>query len=153
METITLQVGTVESLRNGMTQDNRRPVEFAGEQLARRTEYGKGRDGRLTDTRGVTQTLYRAEDGRLIVHTKTWSQWAGEPTDETLQAVEENDLQTGGFFDLLGLEAGYGRPLTLDEALRRCIPNDTMLRFLPDGTPIPIRDQEAENMAETTPAD
>lgn len=144
METITLQVGLCESTRNGQTQDNRREVQFVGERVAHRTEYREGRDGRLTDTRGVTQTLYRADDDRLIVHTKAWSQWAGEPTDETLQAVEEKDLQTGGFFELLGLEAGYGRPLTLDEAL---------IRFLPDGTLSPSAYREAELLAETTTAD
>lgn len=144
METITLQVGLSESLRNGMTQDGRREVQFTGERLAHRTEYGEGRDGRLTDTRGVTQTLYRAEDGRLLVHTKAWSQWAGEPTDETLQTVEEEDLQTGGFFELLGLEAGYGRPLTLDEAL---------IRFLADGTLSPSAYREDEILTGTTAAE
>ena len=144
METITLWVGLSESLRNGKTQDSRREVQFTGEQVAHRTEYGEGRDGRLTDTRGVTQMLYRAEGGRLIVHTKTWSRWAGEPTDETLQAVEERDLQPGGFFELLGLEAGYGRPLTLDEAL---------IRFLADGTLSPSAYREDEILTGNTPAE
>jgi len=92
-------------------------VEFVGEKLAERTEYGEGRNDGITDTRGVTETLYRTEDDRLVVHVEDWSNWQGEPTITTLEEVTEADLQVNGRFEALGAEASFGRPLTLDEAL------------------------------------
>jgi hypothetical protein len=120
MKKITVQVGSIVSGSSGQTNDNRQDVVFVGEELASRTEYGTGHDGvTITDTRGVTQTLYRAEDGRLVVHVKDWSNWQGEPNTYTLLPVTESALQPGGPFELLGAEAGFGRPLTLDEALEQ----------------------------------
>jgi hypothetical protein len=119
METITLHVGSIVTGNSGQTNDDRREVQFTGEELASRTEYGMGNRGGITDTRGVTETLYRAEDGRLIVHVKDWSRWQSEPTVYSLHEVTEADLQPGGRFELLGVEAGYGRPLTLDEVLKK----------------------------------
>jgi hypothetical protein len=119
METITLHVGSIVTGSSGQTNDNRREVQFTSEKLAGRTEYGTGRDGGITDTRGVTEALYRAEDGRLIVHVESWSRWQGEPNVYSLHEVTEADLQPNGRFELLGAEAGYGRPLTLDEALKK----------------------------------
>lgn len=116
METITVHIGTLTTLSNGAVQDDRRPVEFVGEELAQRTEYGLHR-GNPTDTRGVTETLYRTEDGRLVVHVEDWSRWQGEPDHHSLVQVTEADLQPGGRFEALGREAGLGRSLTLDEAL------------------------------------
>ena len=118
MDTITLHIGTVVSGSSGQTNDNRREVQFIGEEVASRTEYGLGRNGGITDTRGVTETLYRAEDGRLLVHVKDWSRWQGEPNTYSLHPVTEADLGPNGRFAALGAEAGYGRPLTLDEALK-----------------------------------
>jgi hypothetical protein len=119
MDTQTIYIGTVETLSSGRTQDNRRPVTFEGEQLATRTEYGyDSKRGHLTDTRGVTETLYRTADGRMVVHVKDWSQWQGEPNTESLHEVSEGDLQAGAF-EALGREAGLGRPLTLAEALEK----------------------------------
>lgn len=117
METITVYVGSVQAGSSGQVNDNRRPVQFEGEELARLTTYGAGRKGGITDTKGVTETLYKAADGRLIVHVEDWSHWQGEPTTEHLHQITEADLQVGGRFEELGREAGYGRPLTLDEAL------------------------------------
>ena len=117
MEKQTVYVGSITSGSSGIVQDNRRPVEFEGEEIAQRTEYGLGRDGATTDTRGVTETLYRTADGRLVVHVEDWSHWQGEPTTESLIQVEQADLEPGGRFEALGWEAGLGRPLTLDEAL------------------------------------
>lgn len=119
MDTITLYVGSIVSGSSGQTNDNRREVQFTGEELASRTEYGAGRQGGITDTRGVTETLYRADDGRLIVHVKDWSRWQGEPNYYSLHELTEADLQPGGRFELLGAEAGFGRPLTLDEATKK----------------------------------
>lgn len=117
MEKITVQVGSVVKGNSGQTNDNRRQVEFEGEELASRIEYATGERGGITDTRGVTETLYKTADGRLIVHVQAWSRWQGEPNVYTLHEVAENDLRHGGQFEDLGAEAGYGRPLTLDEGL------------------------------------
>lgn len=116
MDTIKVLIGR-EISGNAIYQDYTRPVEFTGEELARITDYGEGRSGGITDTRGVTYTLYKAEDGRLLVHIEDWSRWQGEPNDYSLQEVQDADLQPGGEFERLGREAGFGRPLTLDEAL------------------------------------
>lgn len=117
MEKITVQIGTVIAGGPGQVNDTRRDVEFVGEKLASRTEYGEGNRGGITDSRGVTETLYRTEDGRLIVHVKDWSHWQGEPSIYSLHEVTEADLQPHGKYELLGAKAGFGRPLTLDEAL------------------------------------
>lgn len=118
MEKITVQIGSIVSGSSGQTNDNRRDVVFVGEQLAERTEYGTGRDGvSITDTRGRTETLYRTDDGRLVVHIKDWSRWQGEPSTYSLRQVTEDDLGPTGDLAELGAEAGMGRPMTLDEAL------------------------------------
>ena len=114
---VKVLVGSVVAGNSGIVNDNTREVEFVAEQLAKLTEYGMGRDGGVTDTRGVTETLYRTDDGRLVVHVKDWSNWQSEPTTYSLHEVTEADLEGDGQFWALGLEAGYGRPLTLDEAL------------------------------------
>jgi len=116
MKSITLQVGTY-TVGNALVQDDTREVEFVGELVMSRTDYGLGRGGGPTDTRGVTESLYKTEDGRLIVHVEDWSKWQGEPNTYSLHEVTEADLQVGGRFERLGAEAGYGRPLTLDEAV------------------------------------
>lgn len=117
MDKITVQVGSVVAGSSGQVNDNRRDVVFTGEELGSRTEYGLSDKGGITDTRGVTETLYRTDDGRLIVHVKDWSHWQGEPSTYSLVEISEADLQPGGRFEDLGAEAGFGRPLTLDEAL------------------------------------
>lgn len=115
--TIEVYVGSVISGSSGITQDSTRVVQFEGERLATRTDYGVGRGGGITDTRGVTETLYRTDDDRLVVHVRDWSHWQGEPTTYSLHEVSEEDLGANGRFQALGAEAGFGRPLTLDEAL------------------------------------
>jgi len=116
METIKLQIGTVVSMNAG-TQDLTRPVEFVGEKLAARTEYDYDDRRGATDTRGASETLYRTEDGRLVVYVEDWSRWRGEPDTYSLVEIEQEDLSVNGRFEALGREAGMGRPLTLDEAL------------------------------------
>lgn len=123
-EQITVWVGTVMATSNGHVEDDRVAVAFEGEQLGQMTRYGTGRNGGLTDTRGVTETLYRASDGRLVVHVEDWSRWQGEPNVERLIEVTEADLSVGGAFERLGAECGFGRPLTLDEALSRSLPGN-----------------------------
>jgi len=119
MDKYTVFVGTLEVLNDGQTQDGRREVEFEAERLGEHTVYGYGRDGRPTETRGVTETLYRAADGRLVVHSKDWSRWRGEPNIDSLHLATDDDLGPGGRFEDLGYACGMGRPWTLDEALRR----------------------------------
>ena len=117
MEHITLRIGIVTAT-GSVQQDLTREVEFVGEELARRKIYGySDRTGEVTDTRGITETLYRAEDGRLVVYVEEWSHWQGEPNRYHLFEVTEDDLGVNGRFEALGREAGFGRPLTLDEAL------------------------------------
>ena len=117
MDTISLKVGTYAVGNGNIVQDNTRPVEFEGEELAKVSDYGTGRDGKPTDTRGTKETLYKTPDGRLVVYVENWSRWQGEPNTYDLLEVTETDLQPNGRFETLGREAGYGRPLTLDEAL------------------------------------
>jgi len=118
MAEITVQIGSVVTASGGVQQDNRREVKFTGEEVASRTEYGMHK-GSATDTRGVNETLYRTDAGRLIVHVEDWSRWQGEPNTYSLHEVTEADLQVGGRFEALGHKAGYGRPLSLDEAIRK----------------------------------
>lgn len=117
MDTITVKIGSIVTGNSGQTNDTRRDVQFVGEELGSRTEYGEGRDGGITDTRGTIEALYRTEDGRLLVHVNAWSKWQGEPDVLSLHQVTEADLQLDGQFELLGAECGFGRPLTLEEAL------------------------------------
>ena len=117
VDTIKVYIGSIQTGNGGLTRDTTKTVEFSGEAIASYNEPGTGRDGGVTDTRGVKQTLYRTADGRLVAHVEDWSHWQGEPTCYSLYAVEPSDLQPGGRFETLGDVAGYGRPLSLDEAL------------------------------------
>lgn len=127
METITVLVGTLEVLSGGQTQDSRREVVFEAERLGEHTAYGyDSKRGNLTDTRGTTETLYRAADGRLVVHSKDWSRWQGEPNIESLYLATDADLEPGERFEALGLACGMGRPWTLDEALREMAASDEL---------------------------
>lgn len=115
METIKLEIGSIRSFSNGAGQQSSlRPVEFQGEKLAYHSFY-TGDD----DIRGVNQTLYKTPEGRLIVHIKDWSRYQGETDTYSLVEITspEEELGPEGEFWQLGQEAGYGRPLTLDEAL------------------------------------
>jgi hypothetical protein len=118
MDKYTVFIGTMEVLSDGQTQDDRRPVEFEADRLGEYTAYGyDDKSGRLTQTRGTTETLYRAADGRLVVHSREWSHWRGEPTIESLRQVSAGDLEPTGDYEALGVACGMGRPWTLDEAL------------------------------------
>lgn len=129
MKNTTVLIGTIQTTSSGHTQDRTREVEFEAEELGKLTDLGTGRDGGLTDTRGTTETLYKAGDDRLVVHIKDWSHWQGEPIIYSLHEVTEGDLAGSGKFARLGHEAGYGQPLTLDEAL--AMAGDTELDGLP----------------------
>jgi hypothetical protein len=116
VDKITVLIGSVAVGNSGATLDTTRQVEFEGEKLAELRQAGTNK-GQVTDSRGAIETLYRADDGRLLVHIKDWSHWVSEPTTFSLQVVSEDDLRGAGRFAVLGAEAGMGRPLTLDEAL------------------------------------
>ena len=120
MQEIKLSVGRISTSLDGtVTDDGTKQVCFHGEELGSLSIPGYDNHNQLTDTRGTNQTLYQAEDDRLLVHVHEWSNWQGESTIYTLHLVIEEDLQTVGRFEDLGAVAGYGRPLTLDEALER----------------------------------
>ncbi len=125
MAEIRVQVGEIVVTNSGHCEDTRVPVVFNGEELAQFRRLGTGRNGGLTDTRGTTQTLYRVDDGRLVVYVEEWSRWQGEPNTYRLFAVTENDLRPGGRFDMLGHEAGFWDTLTLDDALQPAYHDDT----------------------------
>ena len=116
MDTIKVLVGSVTVGNAGLTQDTTREVEFVGELLAENHQAGEHK-GSITDTRGTRERLYRTDDGVLVVAVKVWSRWQGEPTEYELHQVTEADLGPSGGYWQLGAEAGYGRPLTLEEAL------------------------------------
>jgi hypothetical protein len=117
MDTIKLEVGTYMVGNGGIVQDNLRPVEFEGEKLAGIKNYGYKDSGAPDDTRGTKETLYKTVDGRFVVYLEDWSHWQGEPNTYDLQEVTEADLGPNERFEALGREAGFGRPLTLNEAL------------------------------------
>jgi len=125
MTEIKVTVGSIQTDASGVSvRDTRRAVHFTGEKLGSYTEPGTGRDGRPTDTRGTIETLYRDQGERLIVHVEDWSHWQGEPTTYRLHEVTEADLSGRGQFARLGQECGYGRPLTLEEALTPLDPEE-----------------------------
>ena len=105
METVKLWIGKVERLRDGRSSDMRRPVEFEGEKLAEVTTY-RQRKSSVTGPRRTTETLYRAEDGRLLVYTQEWSRCYGEAEHHSMQQVMAEHLGPDGRFSALGREAG-----------------------------------------------
>jgi len=101
MEEIVVSVGNVYC--------GTRQVSFEGEKLGEVVTYtyGENQRGELTGTRGVTQTLYRKSDGRLVVHVSRWVRWRGEPYAATSREVTLRDLMPGGRFARLGGICGF----------------------------------------------
>ena len=99
----------LELVRNafpdGRANDMRRPVEFEGEKLAEVTTY-RQRKGSVTGPRRTTETLYRTEDGRLLVYAQEWSRCHGETEHHSMQQVMAEHLEPGGRFSALGRAAG-----------------------------------------------
>ena len=104
-ETVKLWIGKVERLPDGRANDMRRPVEFEGEKLAEVTTY-RQRKGSVTGPRRTTETLYRTEDGRLLVYAQEWSRCHGETEHHSMQQVMAEHLEPGGRFSALGRAAG-----------------------------------------------
>ncbi len=78
------------------------------EEVATRTEHGTDRMGAPSDTRGLTQTLYRTEDGRYLVFVLDWSHWIGEPDVSRLSEASIEALGPMGVYAQLGAAAGLG---------------------------------------------
>ena len=91
-------------------QDYGRTVEFEAERLGEYAENDRNQYGRV-------ETLYRSEDGRLIVAWRSWSAWQGEFDHFGLEVVSEADLGPGGRYEWLGRQSGFSRAVSLDEAL------------------------------------
>jgi uncharacterized protein YndB with AHSA1/START domain len=91
-----LLVGSVR-LVAGRRRDLTRVVEFEAEEVATHTIY-RGADG----ARGVTETLYRTVDGRLIVYIENWSKREEEGTIYSMLEVTGEALRRGGRFERLG---------------------------------------------------
>lgn len=91
-----LLVGSVR-LVAGRRRDLTRIVEFEGEEVATHTMH---RDAE--GMRGVTETLYRTADGRLMVYVENWSKRDEEGIVYSLLEVTGVDLQKGGRFEKLG---------------------------------------------------
>ena len=118
MEEFEVKVGSYCTFPSGRVQDKTRRVRFHGEKLGSYTEFKLDPISRsLTDTRGATQTLYRTDDGRFLVHIEDWSRWNDEPTRYNLLEIEEEDLWTGGRFEFLGRKTGLTPPMSLEEYL------------------------------------
>ncbi len=117
METQKVLVGSITSTSSGATQDDTRLVEFEAVNLAEHRQFGTGRAGCLTETRGTTERLFRLGDGQLAVHVENWSHWQGEVTTHSLHEVTEVDLGPNGDFWQLGTEGGFCRSLKFDEAV------------------------------------
>lgn len=110
MKKITVNIGSYTVYSNH-TEDLLREVSFEGEEL------GSFETADDRHHRGTTETLYRTDDNRLVVHVNRWSQWQGEGDSMSLVEVIEDDLMPGGKYEFLGRISGFRRPLTLDEAL------------------------------------
>lgn len=107
METFKIRIGEKRTEDDGNMWSTLRSVQFTGEQLAREADFEGPYNHEI-------KMLYRANDGRLIVHTETVY---GGDEDYTLQEVRQDDLTT--LYPGLAGEAGLDIPLTLDEALAK----------------------------------
>ncbi len=101
-------VGHYEHRDGHREEDGLLPVEFDGSRLGTHTDYVWDR------AHGVTETLYRTSDGRLVVHLESWTP---DTDDHELILIGEADLQIGEQFEHLGRHVGYAPALTVDEAL------------------------------------
>jgi len=72
-------------------------IQVKGEQVATRTEYTDPRGAR-----GITETLYRTPDGRLLAYSHYWTATQGEPVTYRVEEVTPDDLAAGGRFEALG---------------------------------------------------
>lgn len=113
MQKYTMKVGSYYADRSGRPHDDYQEVAFEADKVGE-AAYLTGSD----DTRGVDQVLFKTPDGKLLVYEYYWTKWQGETSSRGLLEVEEGDLGPNGQYWRLGKGAGYGRPLTLEEALK-----------------------------------
>jgi len=109
---IRLNIGWDRLRSSGEMEKYLKPVMFRGEELGRITTLERD-----NGSRGYTETLYRAEDGRLIIYSSNWSRWQDEFSYYSIEQVQEDDLRLGGEFEKLGFECGFANFLSLDDAL------------------------------------
>lgn len=107
-------VGTV--VNTGLQHDNRRPVEFFGDELASVT-FLSFQDGVMCENRGMTQTLYRIPGDRLVVYVEEWSKIEGEESLYTLVEVTKDELKGAEWSELLAYKAGILPPLSVDDVV------------------------------------
>ena len=84
-----IPLGTVQGV-----WDNRRLIEFDGQELAQRN-YASG-------NKRITETLYQIGFKRYLVHVRTLTKTRGLPTRFELHHITDGELQFGGEFELLG---------------------------------------------------
>jgi hypothetical protein len=111
MKTVKLLVGSEGSTSWGKFVENTREVEFKADLLGEVELPVYDRD------RGIKQELYRTSGKQLIVYTYEWTNWQGETSWRSIAEVSNEHLGPNGRYEALGLACGFGRPLTLDEAL------------------------------------
>lgn len=80
METKTVYVGLIVAGTEGFKRT--RKVKFTGEKLATYSDQA--------NHRGLSKTLYRNDDGELLLHVRNWSNWQNESTNKTLKKVTED---------------------------------------------------------------
>ena len=118
MSILRIYVGEFESSESG-TRDERDIVSFEGDELAdlRHEDPSKfyNPGGSYMD---MTKTLYKAADGRLVVHSEIAGEIGGTVRSSSwIEQVTVEDLRPGGRLEDLGQQLRPKRTLTLDQAL------------------------------------
>lgn len=116
METVNLDIGSTTTHSGGFYSEYLRTVEFQAEHLGSHSE-PEIASGGGSPNRGSRFNLYRTDDDQLVVYVANWTYWQGESQTYRLYVITEADLRVGGEYEHLGHACGFGRPLTLDEAI------------------------------------
>ena len=109
-------IGSSTHSSGGHVHQRLRDVEFRAELLG---SYSEPELCSGSPNRGTVYTLYCTAAEALVVHVTCWTHWQGETETFRLYSVTISDLQIGGEFEDLGNACGYGRPLTLAEAIEQ----------------------------------
>jgi hypothetical protein len=103
MEQVRLLIGNMYAFRQ---------IDFVGEVLAENSRAFSTEQGRFE----VVETLYRADDGHLLVHVEKLPSSEKLYEFSTLRKVQEEDLAEGGEFAELGHKARISPPGDATEA-------------------------------------
>lgn len=103
MEQVRLLIGNMYAFRQ---------VEFVGEVLAENSRAYATQQGRFE----VEETLYRSDDGGLLIHVEKLPSSEKLYEFSTLRKVQEEDLTEGGEFAELGRKARMAAPGVAAEA-------------------------------------